>query len=31
MHLYVRRVKSSALLFGDATQHRARVADLIGL
>jgi alkylation response protein AidB-like acyl-CoA dehydrogenase len=31
MHLYVRRVKSSALLFGNAAQHRARVADLIGL
>jgi alkylation response protein AidB-like acyl-CoA dehydrogenase len=31
MHLYVRRVKSSSLLFGSAAQHRARVADLIGL
>ena len=31
MHLYVRRVKSNALLFGDARQHRARVADLICL
>jgi len=31
MHLYVRRVKSNALLLGDARQHRARVADLIGL
>jgi len=31
MHLYVRRVKSSSLLFGNAAQHRARVADLIGL
>jgi alkylation response protein AidB-like acyl-CoA dehydrogenase len=31
MHLYVRRVKSSSLLFGIAAQHRARVADLIGL
>jgi alkylation response protein AidB-like acyl-CoA dehydrogenase len=31
MHLYVRRVKSSSVLFGDAGQHRARVADLIGL
>ena len=28
MHLYVRRVKSSALLFGNAAQHRARIADL---
>jgi alkylation response protein AidB-like acyl-CoA dehydrogenase len=31
MHLYVRRVKSNAQLFGNATQHRSRVADLIGL
>jgi alkylation response protein AidB-like acyl-CoA dehydrogenase len=31
IHLYVRRVKSSSLLFGNAAQHRARVADLIGL
>ncbi|HYV59555.1 MAG TPA: acyl-CoA dehydrogenase family protein [Acidimicrobiia bacterium] len=31
MHLYVRRVKSNSLLFGSAAQHRARVADLIGL
>jgi alkylation response protein AidB-like acyl-CoA dehydrogenase len=31
MHLYVRRVKSTSLLFGNAAQHRARVADLIGL
>jgi alkylation response protein AidB-like acyl-CoA dehydrogenase len=31
MHLYVRRVKSSSLLFGTAVEHRARVADLIGL
>jgi alkylation response protein AidB-like acyl-CoA dehydrogenase len=31
MHLYVRRVKSNATLFGNAAQHRARVADLIGL
>jgi alkylation response protein AidB-like acyl-CoA dehydrogenase len=31
MHLYVRRVKSSSLLFGNAAQHRACVADLIGL
>jgi alkylation response protein AidB-like acyl-CoA dehydrogenase len=31
MHLYVRRVTSNAALFGDAAQHRARVADLIGL
>ena len=31
MHLYVRRVKSNSILFGNAGQHRARVADLIGL
>jgi alkylation response protein AidB-like acyl-CoA dehydrogenase len=31
MHLYVRRVQSDALLFGTAPDHRARVADLIGL
>ncbi len=31
IHLYVRRVKSSSMLFGNAAQHRARVADLIGL
>jgi alkylation response protein AidB-like acyl-CoA dehydrogenase len=31
MHLYVRRVTSNAALFGAAAQHRARVADLIGL
>ncbi len=31
MHLYVRRVKAGAALFGTAAQHRARVADLLGL
>jgi alkylation response protein AidB-like acyl-CoA dehydrogenase len=31
MHLYVRRAKSNSLLFGNAAQHRARVAYLIGL
>jgi alkylation response protein AidB-like acyl-CoA dehydrogenase len=31
MHLYVRRVQSNAVLLGNAAQHRARVADLIGL
>jgi alkylation response protein AidB-like acyl-CoA dehydrogenase len=31
MHLYVRRAKASAALFGTAPEHRARVADLIGL
>jgi alkylation response protein AidB-like acyl-CoA dehydrogenase len=31
MHLYVRRVMSNAALLGNAAEHRARVADLIGL
>jgi len=31
MHLYVRRVKSNAVLLGNAALHRARLADLIGL
>jgi len=31
MHLYVRRVRAGAALFGTAAQHRGRVADLIGL
>jgi alkylation response protein AidB-like acyl-CoA dehydrogenase len=31
MHLYVRRVKSGAQLFGTARDHRARIADLVGL
>nr|MBA3564618.1 acyl-CoA dehydrogenase [Gammaproteobacteria bacterium] len=31
MHLYVRRVRANAALFGTAAWHRARVADLIGL
>jgi alkylation response protein AidB-like acyl-CoA dehydrogenase len=31
MHLWVRRVKSGSLLLGTATEHRARIADLIGL
>jgi alkylation response protein AidB-like acyl-CoA dehydrogenase len=31
MHLYVRRVKSNAVLLGNDALHRARVADLIGL
>ncbi|MEW2625660.1 acyl-CoA dehydrogenase family protein [Streptomyces sp. NPDC048106] len=30
-HLYVRRARSSAVLFGTADQHRARLARLIGL
>jgi alkylation response protein AidB-like acyl-CoA dehydrogenase len=31
IHLYVRRVKSNAVLLGNDALHRARVADLIGL
>ncbi|HZP29470.1 MAG TPA: acyl-CoA dehydrogenase family protein [Acidimicrobiia bacterium] len=31
MHLYVRRVKSGAQLFGTARDHKARIADLVGL
>jgi alkylation response protein AidB-like acyl-CoA dehydrogenase len=31
MHLYVRRARSSALLFGTAADHRARIATLLGL
>jgi alkylation response protein AidB-like acyl-CoA dehydrogenase len=31
MHLYVRRVESSSALFGSAAQHRARIADAIGV
>jgi len=31
MHLFVRRVKSGDALLGTAAQHRARVADLLGL
>jgi alkylation response protein AidB-like acyl-CoA dehydrogenase len=30
-HLYLRRAKSSQLLFGDARQHRSRLADLTGI
>ncbi|MEV8206508.1 acyl-CoA dehydrogenase family protein [Streptomyces sp. NPDC079189] len=30
-HLYVRRARSSEVLFGTADRHRARLADLIGL
>jgi len=29
-HLYLRRAKSTQLLFGDAAYHRARIAELIG-
>ena len=31
MHLYVRRVKTDAQLFGTAHEHRARIASLLGL
>ena len=31
MHLYVRRVKSGGQLFGTARDHKARIADLVGL
>ncbi|MGW0816168.1 acyl-CoA dehydrogenase family protein [Streptomyces viridiviolaceus] len=30
-HLYVRRARSSEVLFGTAQQHRARLAELVGL
>jgi alkylation response protein AidB-like acyl-CoA dehydrogenase len=30
-HLYLRRAKSDQLLFGDPAQHRARLADLVGI
>ncbi|HEX4289139.1 MAG TPA: acyl-CoA dehydrogenase family protein [Trebonia sp.] len=30
-HLYLRRAKSSQLLFGDPAHHRARLADLVGI
>ena len=31
MHLWVRRVQSGAVLFGSATEHRARIAELLGV
>jgi alkylation response protein AidB-like acyl-CoA dehydrogenase len=31
MHLYVKRVRTGAAMFGTARQHRARIAELIGL
>jgi alkylation response protein AidB-like acyl-CoA dehydrogenase len=31
MHLYVRRAKTNGLLLGTAADHRARIADLLGL
>ena len=30
-HLYFKRAKSSELLFGDPTYHRARLADRLGI
>jgi alkylation response protein AidB-like acyl-CoA dehydrogenase len=30
-HLYVKRAKTSELLFGDAAYHRARLADLLDI
>ncbi len=31
MHLYVRRVKTDAALFGSTAEHHARIADLLGV
>ena len=31
VHLYFKRAKSSAMLFGDPVQHRERVAEAIGI
>jgi len=31
MHLYVKRAKSGDALLGTASEHRARVAELLGL
>jgi alkylation response protein AidB-like acyl-CoA dehydrogenase len=31
MHMYVKRVKTSAAMFGSGARHRARVAEMIGL
>jgi alkylation response protein AidB-like acyl-CoA dehydrogenase len=31
MHLYVKRAKSLEPLFGSATTHRGRIADLLGV
>ena len=31
MHLYVRRAKTNSLLLGTASDHRARIADLLGV
>jgi alkylation response protein AidB-like acyl-CoA dehydrogenase len=30
-HLYLKRARSSELLFGDPLHHRERLADLVGL
>jgi alkylation response protein AidB-like acyl-CoA dehydrogenase len=31
LHLYLRRVTQNAALYGSATQHRARIAALLGM
>ena len=31
MHLYVKRAKASDALFGTSSEHRARVARILGL
>jgi hypothetical protein len=31
MHLYVKRAKSGDALFGTAAEHRARIADHLGV
>jgi alkylation response protein AidB-like acyl-CoA dehydrogenase len=31
MHLYLRRIKSDEVLFGDEAYHRERIARLVGL
>jgi alkylation response protein AidB-like acyl-CoA dehydrogenase len=31
MHLYVKRVKTDAVLFGTTADHHARIADLLGV
>jgi len=31
MHLYVKRIRTATALFGTAAQHRAKIAQLIGL
>jgi alkylation response protein AidB-like acyl-CoA dehydrogenase len=31
LHLYVKRARTNAVLLGDPAEHRARVADLLGV